>query len=93
MARMVRKQIYIEPEQDELLKRRSREAGVSEAEMVRRCIERLEHGVPRGQATELDAWDETLAFIKKHRIQEVSQAGRQWTREEIYDERLKRLSR
>jgi hypothetical protein len=35
MSRMVRKQIYIEPEQEKLLKQRVRELGVSEAELKR----------------------------------------------------------
>lgn len=93
MGRMVRKQLYIEARHDELLKRRAREAGVSEAEVVRRCIERMDAVSARGWAPDLDAWDETLEFIKQHRMIDVPQTGREWTREEIYDERLDQLSR
>jgi hypothetical protein len=37
MRRMVRKQVYIEPEQDALLKRRAAQLGVTEAELIRRA--------------------------------------------------------
>ena len=35
MSRMIRKQVYIEPEQEELLKRRAKELGISEAALIR----------------------------------------------------------
>ena len=41
MGRMVRKQVYIEPEQDELLKRLSKELGVTEAALMRRALDSL----------------------------------------------------
>lgn len=43
MSRMVRKQIYIEPRQEEFLKRRAKELEVSEAELVRRAIDQIDH--------------------------------------------------
>jgi hypothetical protein len=42
MARMIRKQFYIEAEQDRLLKRLAGRLGVSEAELIRRGIDSLE---------------------------------------------------
>ena len=39
MNRMVRKQIYLDPEQAARLKRRAKELGVSEADLIRRCID------------------------------------------------------
>jgi len=39
MVRMVRKQIYIEPRQEALLKRLARETEMTEAELVRRAID------------------------------------------------------
>ena len=93
MARMIRKQVYIEPEQEELLKRRSRELGISEAELIRRGIEQVAQGVgspPRDK----QAWEEELAFIKE-RAARMHALGRErgWTREELYEERLSRFSR
>ena len=38
-SRYVRKQLSVTPEQDRALKRRSRELGVSEAELVRRALD------------------------------------------------------
>ncbi|MBM2827023.1 MAG: hypothetical protein HW403_1087 [Dehalococcoidia bacterium] len=92
MARMVRKQVYIEERQDALLKRRSKELGVSEAELVRRGIDeacRLPLVVPIDRQKVLE---EMLTFIREHRMFDVPQTGRTWTRDEIYDERLDRLS-
>ena len=87
MARMIRKQVYIEPGQEELLKRRSRELGVSEATLIRRGIEEVAH---RSSSTVLDrrAWEEALAFMKERARMKVPQTGRSWTREELHEERL-----
>lgn len=41
MSRMVRKQIYIEPRQEEILKRRAKEMRITEAELVRRAIDQI----------------------------------------------------
>jgi Ribbon-helix-helix domain len=40
---MIRKQVYIEPEQDKALKRLSSEAGVTEAALIRESIDMLLH--------------------------------------------------
>lgn len=40
MARMVRKQIYIDDRQDRILKREAEKTGLTESELVRRAIER-----------------------------------------------------
>ncbi|MDR7551051.1 MAG: hypothetical protein QN131_14130 [Armatimonadota bacterium] len=92
MARMVRKQIYIEPRQEALLKRRARELGVSEAELIRRAIEQAGlAAVP--QLPDRQAWEEELAFLRQRaRLQELGRQ-RSWTREELYEERLQRFSR
>ena len=91
MARMIRKQVYIEPEQEELLKRRSRELGVSEAALIRRGIDDIAH---EGSSTMFDkrAWKEALAFMKERAKMKVPQTGRSWTRDELYEERLERFS-
>lgn len=39
MALKMRKQIYIEPEQENLLKQLAQQAGLSEAELIRRALE------------------------------------------------------
>lgn len=92
MSRMVRKQIYIEPRQEQLLKRRAEELRVAEAELIRRGIDQIARA-PLALRPELDLWEEEKAYIKQHRRLEVPQTGRGWTREELYEERLERLSR
>lgn len=91
MSRMVRKQIYIEPRQEELLKRRAKELGLSEAELIRRGIDRVAR-LPLAFRPDLKAWEEEKAYIRSHRCFEVPQTGRGWTRDELYDERLRRFS-
>lgn len=85
MARMVRKQIYIEPEQDRLLKRRARELGVTESDLIRGGIDqvaRAHAGLPLDRM----AWEEELTFIRERaRIQELG-STRGWTREDLYQE-------
>jgi hypothetical protein len=89
---MVRKQIYIEPTQDELLKRHAKLLGVSEAELVRRGIDLVTDRDP-DLAERLRIWEEEKDWIRKNRMMDVPQTGRQWTREELYEERLGRCPR
>jgi hypothetical protein len=92
MSRMVRKQVYIEPEQAALLKQRANELGISEADLIRQCIDQLAQGqtiIP----LDPKAWQEEIAYIRERaRLQRALGKQRSWTREELYDERLQRLS-
>ena len=91
MSRKVRKQIYIEPRQEEMLKRRARELGVTQAELIRRCIDqigRASASLPPDQK----AWEEARAVIQERMRIAAPQTGRTWTREELYDERIQRFS-
>ena len=103
MTRMVRKQIYIKPEQDLLLKRKADELGVSEAALIRLGIDGIASPAataPSGEKQaweELDsirlrAWEQSKALIKKRMAMRVLQSGRDWTRDQLYEERLERLS-
>jgi hypothetical protein len=91
MGRMVRKQIYIEPEQDALLKRRAAELGVTESELIRRGIEQIARK-PVDQMSDHEAWGQSLAFMRARGNLPSTGAGRGWTREELYD-RQDRFSR
>ena len=93
MSRMVRKQIYIEPRQEQTLKRRARELAISEAEVVRRAIDQIGR-TPTVLSSDLrlSAWQEAKALIEERMKIEVPQTGRSWTRDELYDERLERYS-
>jgi hypothetical protein len=91
MSRMIRKQIYLEPAQDALLKQRARELGMSAAALIRRCLDTVG---PQAVPLPLDrrAWDDELAFLQ-HRAQTVPGRAerRDWTREDLYAERLERV--
>ncbi len=91
MSRMIRKQVYVEPRQEEILKRRSTELGISEAELIRRAIEQVAWGPVSGQV-DRGAWESAKAFTQQHRRLEALQTGRAWTREQLYDERFERFS-
>ena len=94
MGRMVRKQIYIEPRQEQLLKRRAKELEISEAELVRRAIDQIGRAQTLSSYDlRLRAWEEERAFIEQRRKMMAPQTGRSWTRDELYDERLERYSR
>lgn len=84
MAEMVRKQVYIEQRQERLLKERAKKYRVTEAELIRRAIDRgLERTASR--APDPDAWKSVETFIARHRNQRVAQRQRAWTRDELYD--------
>lgn len=92
MRRMVRKQVYIEPGQDALLKRQAAQLGVTEAELIRRAIDQA-GAAPRGLPVDQDAWAKAKSIIQERLGITVPQTGRSWTREELYEERLERPSR
>jgi hypothetical protein len=61
MTIKVRKQVYIEPHQEEILKRLTRETGISEAELIRQAIDRHTRTfIPR---PDLKAWEKERTFI------------------------------
>ena len=92
MGRMIRKQVYIEPEQEKLLKRRSKQLGISEAALIRQAIDRL--GADGDESpSNRQAWEEAKRVIQERMKLRVPQTERSWTREEIYEERLSRYSR
>ena len=83
-GRYVRKQLSVTPEQDRALKRRSRELGVSEAELVRRAIDAaLSDGPitpPAGSPL-----DELLAHSRD--LGEGRRLEGEWDREALYEDR------
>jgi hypothetical protein len=82
MAEMIRKQVYIEPRQELLLKERARKYRVTEADLIRQAIDRgLERtalGVP-----DLEAWKVFKRRIGR-RKGEPARTVRRWTRDELY---------
>ena len=91
MTRMVRKQVYIETRQESSLKRRAKELGISQSELLRRCIDQMSSAtitLPRDET----AWADAKAYIEERMSIEAPQTSRTWTRDELYDERLRRIS-
>lgn len=98
VAHMIRKQVYIEPRHEALLKRVAKAAGISEAELIRRGIElaaderatafRKRNTSPLAE----QAWQDADAFLDKRKQLHAPQTGRTWTRDELYEERLARVA-
>lgn len=84
MTHMIRKQVYIQPEHEEILKRKSHQLRVTESEIIRLGIERL----GRAHAPEVlddDAWQEELVFMRERATLSAAKPARRWTRDELYD--------
>ncbi|MEO6457996.1 MAG: ribbon-helix-helix domain-containing protein [Chloroflexia bacterium] len=88
MSSKVRKQIYIEPEQEMLLKQIANDTGMSEAAIIRKAIDLYASEVGLNERR-LNAWANIQAFIAKRIADQPEQAlegeGRTWRREDLYD--------
>jgi hypothetical protein len=89
---MIRKQIYIESRQQAVLKEQARTLGTTEAELIRQAIDRQMTSVRLG-ARDPKAWEREKAFITKRMTKGVASGGRQWKRDDVYEERLMRYGR
>lgn len=89
MATMVRKQVYIEPRQDRLLKEWAAKTGMTEAEVFRQAIDIWLAEAERMRRAKA-AWQEERAFIESLIAQGPVPGGRRWTRGELYEDRLSR---
>jgi hypothetical protein len=92
MAQMIRKQVYIEPLQDAILKKRARMLGISEAEVIRRAIDEQTAFLHPG-IRDLEAWEREKVFIAKRMADGSFPGDRKFRREEAYEERLGRYDR
>jgi hypothetical protein len=92
MPRMIRKQIYIESRQDNSLKKQARDLGVTEAEVIRRAIDRQMASI-RLSIRDLKGWEREKAFITKRMAKGQVSGRRQWKREDAYEARLMRYGR
>jgi hypothetical protein len=84
---MIRKQVYIEKRHEQRLKRLARERGVTEAQIMREAIDRVE--LPAGRAPDPEAARKFFAFVRA-----ISRGPRRpvprWNREALYEERIGR---
>lgn len=99
MARMKRKQLYIDADHDEKVKRMAELRGVTESDVIRAAIDALP--APPIAGTRIvhrdpAAWAQARAFIKalaRRPSRPGASSTRTWTRDKLYDERLGRLLR
>ena len=92
VGRMIRKQVYIEAEQDRRLKRQARALGVTEAELIRRGLDGIRETSPALVPDER-AWREERAFIRRRARLRARGRGRGWSREDLYAYRTGRVPR
>jgi hypothetical protein len=93
MSQMVRKQIDLEAEQAERLKRRAKELGVSGADLIRRCIDQLDR-IQGALPVDRKAWQDELTYIRERACAQTAlDRQRRWTREELDEERLQHFPR
>ena len=91
MARMARKQVYIEPTQERFLKQRADLLGVTEADLIRQGINLLS-SAPTDKAIDPDAWADEEAFLEtRARLTPERPDGWRFRRDEIYEDRLGRV--
>lgn len=88
---MIRKQVYIEERHDRFLKYRARQRGVTEAEIIREALDRAHVGDSRaGHLSDPAAGRKAVSFMRSLARRRKGPAGRGWTRESLYDERIGR---
>lgn len=84
MGKMVRKQLYIDPRQEALLKQRAKELGITEAELVREALDSYTWSTKRVRR-DLAVWQEEKAFMEALMSQGAVRDGRRWTRDELHE--------
>jgi hypothetical protein len=94
MAQMVRKQIYISKHQVQRLKMVAKARNVSEAEVIRQALENELQRVGYHSGYDHEAWKRIEAAMRKmDDLPPVPQRKRDWKREDLYEERMKRYDR
>lgn len=89
LSQMVRKQIYISKRQQQLLKRVARKRRVSEALLIREAIDHQLQNVEHVASLKSEAWQRAFGLMKSlHAQGPLPNRPRQWTRDELYAERI-----
>jgi hypothetical protein len=91
----VRKQLYIEAEQEKALKRRAKALGITEAEIVRDALDAaLAPSYAPALPENLVALEEVLARAEQLASSgHATPRGARWRRDDLYAERERRLTR
>jgi hypothetical protein len=99
MARMKRKQLYIDADHDEKVKRIAESGGVTESDVIRAAIDALPAPAIAGTRIvhrDPAAWAQARAFIKalaRRPSRPGASSTPAWTRDQLYDERVGRARR
>jgi hypothetical protein len=94
MAQMIRKQVYIQSYQQQMLKRLAAIKQLSEAELIRQAIDRQAGGASTPFIPDEEAWKKAYAFMLALQEREPECSGpRDWRREDLYTERINRDER
>lgn len=86
MPSKIRKQIYLEPRQNTLLKQIARQTGASEAEVIRQAIDLHIGSATSSPRLNLMAWEQEKLFIQRQRKRKSTANKRNWTREELHEQ-------
>jgi hypothetical protein len=83
----IRKQIYLEPHHQALLKSLCEQTGHSEAHLIRQAIDQhLLQGVALPFSTpDLSTWEAEKAFIAALQLKPPTPGARNWCREDLYE--------
>lgn len=87
MPQMLRKQIYIDPQQDYLLKKKASKLHLTESELIRKGIEKL----LRADVIllhDIRGWEDEKKFMLSLMKKGTVKGGRSWKREDIYDREI-----
>ena len=87
---VVRKQVYITDDQERRLKRRAEVERRSEAELFREALDLLLARGLAGREAAHEARARQLRLMEERARIKVPQHKRDWTREDLYEERLSR---
>ena len=93
VPQMIRKQVYIEQRHDRMLKRRARQRGVTEAQIIREALDSMAISGGGGKQAGQDsaAARKALTFMRSLAARRPKgPAGRTWTRDSLYEDRLGR---
>jgi hypothetical protein len=90
---MIRKQIYLPRRQNQLIKRRAKQQGITEAEVIRQALDRDERlSAPLNRA-DAASWEQIQRFVQER---QAKYAGKgkpvRWNRQELYEEHDQRRS-
>ncbi len=95
MSRMIRKQVYLEQRHDRLLKRRARQGGVTEAEIIREILDQSETAGPAraSRVADPEAGRKLLAFIRSLEAKPGPSRRGRLKRDSLYEDRIGRWTR